>query len=132
MPAHAPPSGRASPVSGAESPRNEPFATRQAFTKPYADLLGSWLLAGLPYPSLQALLHHAQENAQCRIERADNGDTSRAAALAGQGIVLQPSFLVGQDLASGKLVELLPRYSAGELGVYAVYPTRKHPPTEHP
>jgi DNA-binding transcriptional LysR family regulator len=60
------------------------------------------------------------------VMRTNNGDTCRAAALAGQGIVLQPTFLVGPDLAEGRLVELLPGYSAGELGIFAVYPTRKH------
>ncbi|MDD5028585.1 MAG: LysR family transcriptional regulator [Rhodoferax sp.] len=56
----------------------------------------------------------------------NNGDTCRAAALAGQGIILQPSFLVGADLASGALVELMPEWSADEFGIYAVYPTRQH------
>lgn len=60
------------------------------------------------------------------VMRTNNGDTCRAAALAGQGIVLQPTFLVGPDVAEGRLVELLPGYSAGELGIFAVYPTRKH------
>lgn len=57
---------------------------------------------------------------------ANNGDTCRAAALAGQGIILQPSFLVGADLAAGTLVELMPEFRSLELGIYAVYPTRKH------
>jgi len=56
----------------------------------------------------------------------NNGDTCRAAALASQGIILQPSFLVGDDLASGKLVELMPEFCSLEIGIYAVYPTRKH------
>jgi DNA-binding transcriptional LysR family regulator len=58
--------------------------------------------------------------------RTNSGDTCRAAALAHQGIVLQPSFLVGADVRSGALVELLSQYCSIELGVYAVYPTRKH------
>jgi DNA-binding transcriptional LysR family regulator len=58
--------------------------------------------------------------------RTNSGDTCRAAALAHQGIVLQPSFLVGADLKSGALVEVLPQYRSIELGVYAMYPTRKH------
>ncbi|MCB1982859.1 MAG: LysR family transcriptional regulator, partial [Rhodoferax sp.] len=49
-----------------------------------------------------------------------------AAAVQHQGIVLQPSFLVAPHLASGALVELLPQYRSIELGVYAVYPSRKH------
>jgi DNA-binding transcriptional LysR family regulator len=56
----------------------------------------------------------------------NSGDTCRAAALAHQGIVLQPSFLVGRDVAEGTLVELMPQYKSLELGIYAVYPTRKH------
>jgi len=56
----------------------------------------------------------------------NNGDTCREAALAGQGIILQPTFLVGNDLRSKKLVELMPRYRSIELGVYAVYPSRRH------
>ena len=56
----------------------------------------------------------------------NNGDTCRAAALASQGIILQPSFLVGDDLASGALVELMPEFRSLELGIYAVYPSRKH------
>lgn len=58
--------------------------------------------------------------------RANNGDTCCAAALAHRGLVLQPTFLVGPHLASGALVEVLPRYRAAELGIHAVYPTRKH------
>lgn len=57
---------------------------------------------------------------------SNNGDTCLAAALAGQGIILQPDFVVGDALEAGALVELLPKYSAGELGVYAVYPSRRH------
>ena len=56
----------------------------------------------------------------------NSGDTCRAAALDHQGIILQPSFLVGDDLKSGALVRLLPQYLSMALGVYAVYPTRKH------
>src|ERR1700688_1582855 len=58
----------------------------------------------------------------------NNGDTCRLAALDAQGIVLQPDFLVGGDLRQGTLVELMPEYRALELGVYAVYPSRKYLP----
>lgn len=56
----------------------------------------------------------------------NSGDTCRAAALAHQGVILQPSFLVGKDLTDGSLVELMPQYRSIELGIYALYPTRKH------
>lgn len=58
--------------------------------------------------------------------RADNGDLIRLAALSGAGIVFQPHFIVGADLAAGRLVHLLPAWQSAELGVYAVYPSRKH------
>jgi len=58
--------------------------------------------------------------------RTNSGDTCCAAAVGHQGIVLQPSFLVADYLASGALVEVLPEYRSIELGVYAVYPSRKH------
>jgi DNA-binding transcriptional LysR family regulator len=56
----------------------------------------------------------------------NSGDTCRAAALAHQGIILQPGFLVGNDLKMGNLVALMPEFHALELGIYAVYPTRKY------
>ena len=56
------------------------------------------------------------------------GDTCRAAALADQGIVLQPDFIVGADLREGTLVELMPEYRSIEMGVHAVYASRKHLP----
>jgi DNA-binding transcriptional LysR family regulator len=57
--------------------------------------------------------------------RTNNGDTCRLAALRHLGIVLQPTFLVGPDLLAGTLTEILPTYRAAELGVYAVYASRK-------
>lgn len=57
--------------------------------------------------------------------RSNSGDICRAGALQHQGIVLQPSFLVGPDIEAGRLVEVLPEYRSLEIGIYAVYPTRK-------
>ena len=57
---------------------------------------------------------------------SNNGETSRAAALDHQGIVLQPDFLISSDLAAGRLLRILPELEGEELGIYAVYPTRKH------
>jgi len=60
----------------------------------------------------------------------NSGETCRAAALAHQGIILQPTFLVGEDLAAGTLVELMPDYPSVQIGIYAVYPTRMHVPAK--
>ncbi|HZN47949.1 MAG TPA: LysR family transcriptional regulator [Ramlibacter sp.] len=58
--------------------------------------------------------------------RSNSGDTCLAAALQHQGIVLQPSFMVGLHLRAGELVEVLPQYRSRELGIHAVYASRKH------
>lgn len=83
----------------------------------YAALGDTWQLAGPNGP--ETLLTRPRL-------RANNGDTCRAAALDHQGIVQQPTFLVGADLAAGRLVPILTQYESRELGIYAVYPTRKH------
>jgi len=57
---------------------------------------------------------------------ANNGDILRLAALRGEGIVLQPSFLVGDDLAAGGLMPILPGYTPHELVIQAVYPHSRH------
>jgi DNA-binding transcriptional LysR family regulator len=57
--------------------------------------------------------------------RTNSGDTCRAAALQHQGIILQPTFIVGADLAQGTLQEIMPGYRSVELGIHAVYPSRK-------
>jgi len=56
----------------------------------------------------------------------NNGDTARAAALAGHGIIWQPSFLIGADLAAGRLVRVLPGYHLPDIDIQAVYPSRRH------
>lgn len=57
---------------------------------------------------------------------SNNGDTARAAALAGQGVIWQPTFIVGEDLRAGRLVRVLPDWSLPDIDILAVYPTRRH------
>ena len=71
----------------------------------------------------------AKRRESVRIEpvmRTNNGDTCRAAALQDQGVVLQPDFLIGNDIRAGHLVELMPEWQAVELGIFAVYPSRRY------
>jgi len=56
----------------------------------------------------------------------NNGDTARAAALGGLGVIWQPTFLIGADLAEGRLVPLLPTYRMPDIDILAVYPSRRH------
>lgn len=57
---------------------------------------------------------------------ANNGDALRAAALAGRGIILQPTFIVGEDIRAGRLRAVLQDYSVAALDVHAVYSHRQY------
>lgn len=74
---------------------------------------------------------HPHGPASVRLQPAlytNNGDTARTLALRGDGIILEPSFMVDADIRSGHLIELMPQYRALELGIHVVYPTRQHVP----
>lgn len=58
--------------------------------------------------------------------KASNGEFLRNAALAGLGIVLMPTFIVYQEIASGRLIPLLPGYQYAQLAAYAIYPQTRH------
>jgi DNA-binding transcriptional LysR family regulator len=57
--------------------------------------------------------------------RSDSGDLLRAAALAGQGLVYVPTFIVGEELARGELVPLLREWKTPSIEARVVYPTRR-------
>nr|WP_321239265.1 LysR family transcriptional regulator [uncultured Tolumonas sp.] len=57
---------------------------------------------------------------------ASNGDLLTALGLSGNGIIIQPTFIVAKHIAEGKLVPLLPDWHMGEFYLYAVYLSRKH------
>ena len=61
----------------------------------------------------------------CAIH-TNNGDTARSASLAGAGITWQPSFLIGDDLRAGRLVQLLPDFRMADIDILALYPSRRH------
>lgn len=58
--------------------------------------------------------------------RTSNGDLLRAAAIAGVGITVLPTFLIGDALQAGTVRCLLPEYYGGGSTVYAVYPQNRH------
>jgi DNA-binding transcriptional LysR family regulator len=62
--------------------------------------------------------------------RANNGDALLAAALAGQGLICQPTFLIGDSLRNGSLVRVLTDYPNQELGVHAVLPSGRQAPAK--
>jgi DNA-binding transcriptional LysR family regulator len=63
--------------------------------------------------------------------RANNGDALLAAAVAGQGIIYQPTFIVADDLRAGRLTSLsLDQPTNERLAVHAVYLPDRHPPAK--
>ncbi len=54
---------------------------------------------------------------------------AKNAALAGLGIAIVSSWTVEEDLAQGRLVELLPEWQAAALPVHLVYPWARYYPT---
>ncbi len=47
-------------------------------------------------------------------------------ALAGQGIVFGPTYVMAPHIASGDLVPVLPQIATRELGIYAIYQENRH------
>ena len=88
------------------------YLDRQGTPAEVADLAGrDCLLHTVMSPADEWTLQRQGETSKVRVKGrvcANNADTLRAAALAGQGILAQPVFLVGPDLAAGRLVEILP------------------------
>ena len=62
--------------------------------------------------------------------RANNGDALLAAAVAGQGVIYQPTFLVGDCLRDGSLVRVLVDHPVPEFGVHAVLPSGRQAPAK--
>lgn len=57
----------------------------------------------------------------------NNGDALLAAAIAGQGIIQQPAFIVAPEIRAGRLMRLLGQYRTRELTISAVYAPAARP-----
>jgi len=58
--------------------------------------------------------------------KANNGDALREAAMAGLGVCLAPTFIVGPDLRAGRLAVALEAFEDPAPAIHAVYPHRRH------
>ena len=65
----------------------------------------------------------------CRL-LANNMQLLLAAALDGVGIAYGPSFVFGEALDSGSLVQVLPGYRASSLGIHTVVPSSRYASTK--
>ena len=57
--------------------------------------------------------------------RLDSGEALRDAAVAGLGIAFLPDFLVAEDLAAGRLQQVLPGLAAEEVKILTLYPSKR-------
>lgn len=57
---------------------------------------------------------------------SNTGDVLRIAAIHGLGLVLQPAYMVGEDLKVGQLQTVLRNYEAVGIDISAIYLNRKH------
>lgn len=80
-------------------------------------------------PRLWRLLDSAGAAHDVRVGgslHANSGEALRSAALAGLGLIYEPDFLLGEALARGELVRVLPAYTGATGDIWAVYPSRRH------
>ena len=57
---------------------------------------------------------------------SNNGEVLRAAALAGNGIALLPTFIVGPDVKAGRLRVVLAEFAPAPHGIYALYAPNRY------
>ncbi len=60
--------------------------------------------------------------------KANSGELLRALAVAGQGIIFQPAFIVSTEIASGKLVPILEAFEPLPRSAFAIYPSNRFIP----
>jgi DNA-binding transcriptional LysR family regulator len=56
----------------------------------------------------------------------NNGDALRVAAVDGMGVIILPTFIIGEDVKAGRLIRILQDFVPGDLALHAVYPPTRH------
>lgn len=97
--------------------RPEDLAARPCLSYGHTTTLPRWRLTRDGAP-----LDVAVGAAMC----SNNGDVLRLAALAGRGLTLLPTFLVGPDIAEGRLVSVLDDTPPPDLGIHALYAPNRY------
>ncbi|WP_260863970.1 LysR family transcriptional regulator [Citrobacter sp. Marseille-Q6884] len=122
----------------AEVPRC--MVANPGFIAQYGELSHPEQLSGLPWIAVSTFYQHSVSlfhspnndsrtvNISPRLS-TDSIYVARNAALAGLGVAIVSRWMVEEDLAQGRLVELLPDWHAAPLPVHLVYPWARYYPT---
>lgn len=84
-------------------------------------------------PPDEWVFHKGGERIAQRVRgsvKANNGDLLRSLAVAGQGIIFQPAFIVGAELVEGTLVPILQDFEPLPRAAFAVYPSTRFIPAK--
>lgn len=81
---------------------------------------------GRPYPFDFTRGNETVETVGRYLAASNDGNAYVAAALAGLGAAMVPTFQVEEYLGSGALVEVLADWDGGELPIHVVYPPSRH------
>jgi DNA-binding transcriptional LysR family regulator len=94
-----------------------------------ADLSGQALLHYALYPGESLSLRGEQGAETVKLSpvlRSGNETLLHLAALEGMGLAFLPKWLIAQDVAAGRLEQVLPDQIIFEGRLFAVYPSRKY------
>ena len=84
----------------------------------------------LPQPLAFTLEGPGNKKRQVRMRQpvfsSNTAYACRAAALAGDGVALLTDFSAGEDIAEGRLIQLLPGWSAPRAQIHALFPAGSH------
>lgn len=92
-----------------------------------------WMGAVQPHFYSRDRLTLLRGRGQCTVDLRpalllDSVTALREAAIAGAGVTMQPEWLIGDALATGRLVHVLPKWRLPPLNVYIAFPPSRHLP----
>ncbi len=85
------------------------------------------------YSNNASLWRFSNDKENCQVEvtgnyQANNSEALRQALLKGFGVARLPTFIAGEDIKVGKLVNLFPAYTMPHKDIYALYIARQYLP----
>lgn len=85
--------------------------------------------SNMKQPNIWNFTDQKGEDIQVQVEShvlSNNSTLTIALGVAGQGIFHVPRFTLSDELETGAVVELFPDWPKTSIGIYMVYPSRKH------